>query len=351
MENLMKHRAEVAGWESSSAKLLELLQGMSKEDVRSVVSDSIESVTDLLWTGVTALQTALAPSGPPPPPQDMPLGSAKYLSPFTYPPAEFATTGLQGFSCPLDTILGPPSSSNPLTAMKAEHCAMPYSSLPFTPSLNAKPTTPAEEWEWVGGSVPPLNNPDGRRFVGLDQLMELEVVKKGGLSKAEVAAIRLYTGPMGDIYNKKLQGGVIVEPAAVEEGEEPRDKDEGPEVDAYVTTLHALVSAVVKLTRSSATNSMCVYRPLTATQLPEALMAEDGSLRVGVESGCLSTTLHKALAAEASAALSLSPAILEIHLGQVHGGALIQELSLFPDEGEVVVTPLSRVELDGEPRV
>lgn len=43
--------------------------------------------------------------------------------------------------------------------MKAEHCAMPYSSLPFTPSLNAKPTTPAEEWEWVGGSVPPLNNP------------------------------------------------------------------------------------------------------------------------------------------------------------------------------------------------
>jgi hypothetical protein len=76
------------------------------------------------------------------------------------------------------------------------------------------------------------------------------------------------------------------------------------------------VSAVLKLTKASPAPA-CVYRPHSSSNLPEALVGADGGLHAAVERGCLSATVHKSLAAAASAALTLFPAVLEIRLGQV----------------------------------
>jgi hypothetical protein len=79
-----------------------------------------------------------------------------------------------------------------------------------------------------------------------------ELFKKAKLLLPEVAGVRLYTGPMYSHYQRTL-----------------RERSKG----TFVTTLHAINSAVLKCSRH--TKAVTVYRGLAGMQLPKEFHEEN----------------------------------------------------------------------------
>ena len=100
----------------------------------------------------------------------------------------------------------------------------------------------------------------------LSELMELKCVKpvivQGqpglGLSKAEVKAVTLYTGPNYMLYNAAMRQGLTDKVYKDLQG------------NKYPNTIHALVSAVLKLQRKNVTmpENLTLYRGLGCALLP-----------------------------------------------------------------------------------
>ena len=87
------------------------------------------------------------------------------------------------------------------TSMRAEHCIKHGHSFSFTTGNYHITTTPLKEWEYVVGHKQgyPVPCPDmgsGRRLRALEELMHIPLTVKSGLTRAEVIAVVLYTGPM-----------------------------------------------------------------------------------------------------------------------------------------------------------
>ena len=84
-------------------------------------------------------------------------------------------------------------------AMESEHCHKAGTSdLAFTTTNYHITTTPKREWDIVVNRVEcPLSDRSGGRVVpSIDDLLKMSEDKRAGLTRAEVIAVVLYTGPM-----------------------------------------------------------------------------------------------------------------------------------------------------------
>jgi hypothetical protein len=83
-------------------------------------------------------------------------------------------------------------------AMEAEHCSKVGSTLEFTTGNYNITTTPAQEWAVVVNRVDPPQTVMGhsRRIPDIQTLMNSEVSLNANLTREEVIAVVMYTGPM-----------------------------------------------------------------------------------------------------------------------------------------------------------
>ena len=147
----------------------------------------------------------------------------------------------------------------------------------------------------------------------------------------------------------------------------------GQDEKHFVTTIHAIVSGIIKLASiMKLPVDRKVYRGLSGIELPEAFWEEDAyGAKGGVEYGIMSTTRNKKTAVQYSS-YGRVPTIFEIEIGQVDRGAELNWISVrmleyrcfsvvisinltqmcpqqFPGEEEVVMPPLSNLEVTGDP--
>eukprot|EP00966_Prymnesium_polylepis_P181892 4213792-Prymnesium_polylepis.1 len=138
----------------------------------------------------------------------------------------------------------------------------------------------------------------------------------------EVAGIRLYTGPMYSKYNFTL-----------------RKKIRG----AYVTTLHAINSGIVKL--SKLTKATTVYRGVDGVLPDEFWEAKEYDVMGGVELAFMSTSTQRDVALGYMKQSNKTAKILfEIRMGMIDRGADVSCLSQFPAEREILFAPLTGLE-------
>ena len=99
-----------------------------------------------------------------------------------------------------------PPNQNPLSGipslkfeqtMEDEHCRFFHCDQPFTSVNYQVVTTPRKEWGIVlRGEIEEADMRHDRKLQNIDALMTRKEVADAELSRAEVAAVVLYTGPM-----------------------------------------------------------------------------------------------------------------------------------------------------------
>jgi hypothetical protein len=197
-------------------------------------------------------------------------------------------------------------------------------------------TTPADELAHVFGDQLPKDTHmgHGRRLQSVDVLLQLEESVRAGLTRAEIIALQLYTGPMYQIYN------TILRRYPVDKYEQLRDKD-----SLFPTTICVLVSAVQKLARAMVIEPGTVlYRGIDGNmELPTRFFTPDENGCLGVmEYGFMSTTSDWQTAL--SYARGCLPKIIAIVVGAVDRGADISKYSQYPGEREFLWVPHSFLE-------
>ena len=173
----------------------------------------------------------------------------------------------------------------------------------------------------------------GPRLGGtLASFCRLPKVKAAGLIQAEVAAIRLYTGPMYVKYNRVLRATAV-----------------GPY--SYVTTVHAINSGIVKMAKL--TPEATVYRGVSGGVLPKQFWEpNEHGVMGGVELGFMSTTTNRDVAlAYMHQRGKEAKMLFEIRMGMIDRGADVSLLSQFPAEKEILFAPLTGLEVASVPRV
>jgi hypothetical protein len=203
--------------------------------------------------------------------------------------------------------------------MAAEHCILGGCDHVFTAGVYKITSTPRKEWMYIVGDehgqcweCPEDDMQHGRRIIPIDECMRSDRVKKAGLSRAEVIALVMYNGPMVcsrvlccfilhyvyysqrinffvsdnmtqyQIYNSILR-------------QFPEDvyevfKEAG---NRFASTLYALASAVVKLSRVETLKpGTKLYRGMGGSSiLPDSFYCPDEFGRSGfVENGFNSCT-------------------------------------------------------------
>ena len=118
----------------------------------------------------------------------------------------------------------------------------------------------------------------------------------------------------------------------------------------YVTTLHCINSAIVKLGRLSKPRT--VYRGLSGSVLPPQFWKGHGN--GGVEFAFMSTTSDRDVAIRyargrpgKSEAERQVKTVMEIKMGMIDRGADLQWLSQYPHEREITFTPFTGLEITG----
>lgn len=241
--------------------------------------------------------------------------------------------GLEDYYGGLEAFVGTPSPDI-ANAIEREHGSVE----PFS-SHNVFNTTPRREYLYVArmevGSLPDrkLDATSSRIGWQLDDFAQHDQSRAAQLLREEVLGVRLYTGPMYVIYNNRvLRFGI--------KGE-------------YVTTLHTINSAILKLAKLQKTAT--VYRGVSGGVLPESFFQPDANGSVGgVEAGFMSTTTDRGVALEfaqrKSAAGRTRPSMLfHIKMGMVDKGASVEFLSQFPHEKEILMPPLTGLEVVSKP--
>jgi hypothetical protein len=161
------------------------------------------------------------------------------------------------------------------------------------------------------------------------QLAALDVPQ---LQPAELAAARLYTGPMYLKYNLVLRGSHA--DADVSWRQQLAVLCMG---NPYTTTLHAINSAVSKLAKLTPAGK--VYRGMARSVLPPSFTQENAfHVRGGIETAFMSTTTDRAVAlsyAQDRGGGGAPGLTIEIQQGMVDRGASLGWLSQYPHEAEV----------------
>ena len=96
--------------------------------------------------------------------------------------------------------------------------------------------------------------------------------------------------------------------------------------NSYTTTLHAINSAIVKLSKLTETGK--VWRGVSGGRLPEGFRhANDYGVKGGIEAGFMSTTKDKAVAMAYAASRGGPAVVFEAQQGMIDRGADIGWLS------------------------
>eukprot|EP00961_Rhodomonas_salina_P104232 1403041-Rhodomonas_salina.1 len=116
---------------------------------------------------------------------------------------------------------------------------------------------------------------------------------------------------------------------------------------SYVTTIHALNSGLIKLARVTVLPAdHLVYRGIAGLREPELLSVKDKfGCRGGVEGGFLSTSTERAQALTYMQVHKGLPTLLQLRLRIINRGADVSFLSYFQAEQEVLLPPLSCLEV------
>jgi hypothetical protein len=266
--------------------------------------------------------------------------------------------------------------------MEEEHLLSPTSTAKFTTSNYGITTTPADEWRVVVEGEKPKTTIKQRVNKPLKELMESDKTrhlvgpvacgmckeckeaetskgKTGGgtarskaekclqnnkLTDSEVIAVQLYTGPMFQIYNTALRKA----PPEMYRLLKYTTADGTEHVNTFTNTIHALVSAVIKIQRKvPLPDSLTLYRGLGQAFLPKEFFESNKSGIKGLtEFGFMSTTRKRSVAIEYSGIKSGNPVatVLSMVCGAVDRAASIQALSQFPQEEEYLWVPMSYLE-------
>ena len=174
---------------------------------------------------------------------------------------------------------------------------------------------------------------------------QLEDIDIGKLCMQEFHAARLYTGPMFTKYNAVLRGlgesGLLKSGTALKEWMTKLCND-----NRYVTTLHCINSAIVKL--SHLAKPQTVYRGIAGHMLPTEFWRGQG--HGGVEFSFLSTTADREVAmryARTESEKKAASFVMEVKTNTFDRGADFSWLSQYPDEQGTVFPPYTALEVEG----
>ena len=217
-------------------------------------------------------------------------------------------------------------------------------------SHNVKDTSPKYEFDYAAkgecGNRPngfvgdfnrkqDLGPKEVRYGWGLDDFCMHDQAREAKLLREEVLSLRLYTGPMYVWYNNRVL----------------RKAKRG----LYVTTIHAINSAIVKLSRFQ--KCVTVYRGVAGGVLPDAFFTPDANGAVGgVEAAFMSTTTERTVAMDYAQRKGADGAprpsmLFHIKMGMIDKGANVSFLSQFPSECEILFAPLTGLEVTSRPWV
>lgn len=245
-------------------------------------------------------------------------------------------------------------------AMKAEHCSKAGSKDEFETLNYAIKSTPYREWCLVVDKEKVVPEPDmryGRRIPDIDELMTLDVAKRAKLSRPEVIAVVLYTGPLYYVYNSILRRWP----------EETYNRFKNRN-NLFSTSITVLVSAVQKIACvMPLKEGLTLYRGLGGRVcLPRSFFKSDeNGCRGFVEWGFMSTTADKEVAIDYSearkkaggddtaqgwmgTARGLLPIVLVVRVSAVDRGACIRDFSQYMQEVEYLWVPGSYLQQDGQ---
>ncbi len=188
--------------------------------------------------------------------------------------------------------------------------------------------------------------------------------KEPRLTLDEGVGARLYTGPLYVKYNTVLRGiGTkaaqalrlkmielcCADDVAVQYLELHQSaaayKQARKKLNSYTTTLHAINSAIVKL--SKLTQACKVYRGISGRRLPDQfLIPNEYGVRGGIESSFMSTSIDRDVAMAYASGASVG-ILFEIKQGMIDRGAQLGKLSQYEHEVEVLYAPLTGLEVQG----
>lgn len=246
-------------------------------------------------------------------------------------------------------------------AIFLEHCQQQGAEYEFTTGNPYHITTkPSSEWKYVvHGHV---SDADGRTCTPPQVVIDGKMVSRvigdidclvtqyhhAGLSRPEVIAIILYSGPMFIIYNGILRQfpqnifGVFQKAQ-----------------NLFPTTIFVLASALQKLARKSPISADTpLYRGLGGAgkftlELPDSFHTPDADLCTGyMDFGFQSFTADKGIALTYSGVYQHKPGAcaLERHANSIDRAADISSFSQFPKEKEYTFVPCSFVQRGGQRR-
>ena len=174
----------------------------------------------------------------------------------------------------------------------------------------------------------------GRVPEPLSKFMNHPMARKAGMSKPEVLALRLYTGPCYAKLNTLLRSGSAY---LAQERQAGRN--------TFTTTISAINSGIRKLLECSAAEpeAAVLFRGTGNMKLPPDVLR--GTCNSFVECGFSSATPRREVALQYSG--SKDSALFEIETGVIDRGATLDWVSQYPSEEEHVILPLSNFEIVG----
>jgi hypothetical protein len=228
-------------------------------------------------------------------------------------------------------------------AMRREHCEKAGCDVAFTSANYKITTTPQNEWRYIAGDevgrlpvCPDMGH--SRRIVPVEELLQLPLARHAKLTRPEMLAIVLYTGPMFQVYNTILRRFPHQVFTAFQEGG-----------NTFATTIFVLVSACQKVSRSmQIPEGTLLYRGMGGLMdLPDSFHQPDACGCSGfTEWGFMSTTADYEVALGYSGLSERRPKamVMEIEATAVDRGADISLFSQYPREKEYLWVPCSFVE-------
>ena len=326
----MTSKEDIVQWASRlpvAAKLSELLPD-SLQEVANLTHDRVKEISrqfsasleDVISVHVATLKTALGMKQ-----------KQEFNSKFNIYQGNFGTIS-DFHQKSLYEEIGAPNPKWEV-GMEMEHTR---NTVMFTTGNYHITTCPADEWAYVIGKKTPQGNDmvNGRNIKRIDYLMNLELTKSADLSRPEVLAVVMYTGPMFQVYNTVLRKY----PPDIYAELKSRDS-------LFPTTICVLVSAVQKIARKMKLEpGKLLYRGVDGNmEFPRAFIEPDENGCFGMmEPGFLSTTSHLPTAVTYSRAdQSKAPKVFRITVGTVDRGADISLYSQYSGEAECLYVPRS----------
>jgi ankyrin repeat protein len=239
--------------------------------------------------------------------------------------------------------------------MRMEHMTRGGSDFGFVSANYKLQTKACDEWLYVVGDengrrvTPPASDMEhGRVIYPIDELLLKPLAKTAKLTREEMIAIVMYTGPCYVLYNTVLRRFPADIYNVFEQGN-----------NLFSTTIFVLVSAVNKLSRCmNISPGTLLYRGLGGTlEFPDRFTRADSNCvtpnALGfLEYGFMSTTADKSVAVQYSGVKEGKPraSILQIVPNSVDRGADISEFSQYPAEREFLFVPYSFIQGEGRQR-